>query len=66
MRGPRLKVVAISWPHVRDVVPLASSTIEKRASVKAEGLKIWTRFPSRCQRTNALPMKPTAINTNCQ
>ena len=50
--------MAISWPHVSDVVPVASSTTEKMASVKADGLKMCTRLPSRFQRTNALPGKP--------
>jgi len=40
MFGPRLKVVAISCPHVKCVVPVASSTTEKMASVNADGLKI--------------------------
>ena len=66
MRGPRLKVVAISWPQVRCVVPVASSTIEKIASVNADGLKMCTRRPSRSQRTNALPRNPSAMSTNCK
>ncbi len=66
MRGPRLNVDAISWPQVSDVVPVASSTTEKIASVKADGLKMWTHLPSRFQRTNALPANPRAISTNCQ
>ena len=41
------------------MVPVASSTTEKRASVKADGLKMCTRLPSRFQRTNALPANPT-------
>ncbi len=64
MFGPRLKVVAISWPHVRWVVPVASSTTEKMASANADGLKMWTRFPSRSQRTIALPAKPIATSRN--
>ena len=39
MRGPRLNVVAISWPQVSAVVPVASSTTEKSASVKADGIE---------------------------
>jgi hypothetical protein len=59
-------VVAISWPHVRCVVPVARSTTEKTASVNADGLKMCTRLPSRSHRTKALPRNPSAISTNCR
>ena len=66
IRGPRLKVVAISCPQVSAVVSVASRTSENTASVNADGLKMCTRRPSRSQRTNALPRKPSAISTNCR
>jgi len=51
---------------VIDGVPVERSTMEKIASVKAEGLKMRISLPSRFQRTNALPANPMAISRNCQ
>ena len=59
-------MVLISCPQVMPVAPVASRTSEKTASVNADGLKMWTRLPSRSQRTKALPRNPTAISTNCR
>ena len=51
-------MVLISWRPGEEVVPVTISTSENSASVNADGLKMWTRRPSRSHRTNALPRKP--------
>ena len=66
MYGARLSVDAISGPQVMLVVPVAIRTTEKSARLNADGLKMWTLFPSRSQRTNSLPRKPAATSRNCR
>ena len=66
MWGGKSCVKAISEPHVRWVVPVASSTTEPIASGNDDGLKMWTRRPSFSHRRNSLAAKPTATSTNCQ
>ena len=65
MLGARVRVDAISWPQVKPVVLVAINMREKRPKANAEGLNMCELRPSRFQRTYSLPMKPTAIITNC-
>ena len=66
MCGASLSVVAISCPQVRSVAPVAINPSENRASGKDDGLKTWTRRPSRSRRQSSLTTSPTAISRNCR
>ncbi len=66
MWGALARVVAISAPQVRSVVPERIRPSEKTERAKPDGLKMCRLRPSRFQRKNSLPRMPTAIIVNCR